>query len=223
MKAGSSVCWLIVFACLSVVVAHAQQPTANTAGVTNEPRVGLTESATAFDVAGREALGGHLRTTQLVGTQDAPVRNVLVVIENRSGFFYNYVSGYATFYGNDGVRCGEGLWKADALAPGESAEVDTPGLRLTCTPTTWRLTALNLLTRTTDVAKPAAPASAPNAVPPPASETSPASAPPANTPPQSAQRLEININGKTLPLQLGHPIDVVIGKERVLIVVQPAP
>ena len=151
------------------------------------------------------------------------MRNVLVVIENRSGFFYNYVSGYATFYGNDGVRCGEGLWKADALAPGESAEVDTPGLRLTCTPTTWRLSALNLLTRTTDVAKPAAPASAPNAVPPPASETSPASAPPANTPPQSAQRLEININGKTLPLQLGHPIDVVIGKERVLIVVQPAP
>src|SRR5207248_11688589 len=111
-----------------------------------------------------------------------------------------------------------GLWKADAFAPGEQAEVDTPGLRLTCTPTSWRLSALNLLTRTTDVAKPAAPASAPNAA------TPPASAPPANTTtPQSAQRLEININGKTLPLQLGNPIDVVVGKERVLIVVQPAP
>jgi len=224
VKAGSSVCWLIVSVCLSVVLAHAQQPTANTAGVTNEPRVGLNEAATAFDMAGREALGGHLRTTQLAGTQDAPVRNALVVIENRSQFFYNYVSGYATFYGNDGVRCGEGLWKADAFAPGEQAEVDTPGLRLTCTPTSWRLSTLNLLTRTTDVAKPAAPASAPNAATPPASETSPASAPPANTTtPQSAQRLEININGKTLPLQLGNPIDVVVGKERVLIVVQPAP
>src|SRR5205085_11214934 len=218
VKAGSSVCWLIVSVCLSVVLAHAQQPTANTAGVTNEPRVGLNEAATAFDMAGREALGGHLRTTQLAGTQDAPVRNALVVIENRSQFFYNYVSGYATFYGNDGVRCGEGLWKADAFAPGEQAEVDTPGLRLTCTPTSWRLSALNLLTRTTDVAKPAAPASAPNAA------TPPASAPPANTTtPQSAQRLEININGKTLPLQLGNPIDVVVGKEHVLIVVQPAP
>ena len=63
------------------------------------------------------------RTTQLAGTQDAPVRNVLVVIENRSGFFYNYVSGYVTFYGSDGVRCGEGLWKADALAPGERMNV----------------------------------------------------------------------------------------------------
>ena len=57
-----------------------------------------------------------------------------------------------------------------------------------------------------------------SAATPPASEASPASAPP-----PTAQRLEININGKTLPLQLGNPIDVVVGKERVLIVVQPAP
>jgi hypothetical protein len=170
---------------------------------------------------GRVALGGRLRTQQLAGTEDAPVRNISVVIENRSGLFYNYISGYATFYGGDGVRCGEGLWKADALAPGEQAAVDTPGLRLTCTPTSWRLSALNLLTRTTDVAKPAEPASAatppsPAEAPVPASPATPALLAP---PP----RLEININGKTLPLQLGNPIDIVVGKERVLIVVQPVP
>src|SRR5437868_14752994 len=98
VKAGSSVCWLIVSVCLSVVIARAQQPTANTAGVTDEPRVGLTEATTAFDVAGREALGGHLRQTEAGGTQDAAGRKVLVVIENRHGFFHNFRSGYATVY-----------------------------------------------------------------------------------------------------------------------------
>jgi hypothetical protein len=152
--------------------------------------------------------------------EDAPVRNVSVVIENRSGLFYNYVSGYATFYGGDGVRCGEGLWKTEALAPGEQAAVDTPGLRLTCTPVSWRLSALNLLTRTTDVAKPAEPASAAT---PPSSAEAPTSASPVAPAQVAPPRLEININGKTLPLQLGNPIDIVVGKERVLIVVQPVP
>ena len=214
-----SLVWLFAIACACAVNVRAQQPTANTAGVTNDPRVGLTEQATAYDVAGRVALGGRLRTQQLAASEDAPVRNVLIVLENRSQFFYNYVSGYATFYGGDGVRCGEGQCKADALAPGEQAAVDTPGLRLTCTPTTWRLSALNLLTRTADVAKPAEPAATTGAAAPPpagAGNTPPPAAPP-------AQRLEININGKTLPLQLGNPIDVVVGKERVVIVVQPAP
>ncbi len=216
------VAWVIALASVFAVSVRAQQPAANTAGVTNEPRVALTEQATAYDVAGRVALGGRLRTTQLAGTVDAPVRNVLVVVENRGGLFYNFVSGYATFYAADGVRCGEGLWKLEAFAPGEQAEVDTPGLRLTCTPTTWRLSALNLLTRTTDVAKPADPAAAP------ASDAAPA-APTSTPPPASAsatgtgQRLEININGKTLPLQFDNPIDILVGKERVVIVVRPAP
>lgn len=218
------VAWLIGLACGFAISVHAQQPTTNTAGVTNEPRVALTEQATAYDVAGRVALGGRLRTTQLAGTVDAPVRNVLVVVENRSGFFYNYVSGYATFYAADGVRCGEGLWKLEAFAPGEQAEVDTPSLRLTCTPTTWRLTALNLLTRTTDVAKPAEPASAPaNNAAPPANTPPPASAPASAPAAGTTQRLEININGKTLPVQFDNPIDILVGKERVVIVVRPAP
>jgi hypothetical protein len=219
----NKVCWLILLACASVITVRAQTPRANTAGVTNEPRVALTEAATAYDVLGRVALGGRLRTTQLAASQDAPVRNVLIVLENRSQLFYNYASGYATFYGADGVRCGEGLWKLEAFAPGEQAEVDTPGLRLTCTPANWRLVALNLLTRTTDVAKPAEPATTgtsgaatEGATPPPAAGTS--------APPQAAlPRLEININGKTLPLQFDNPIDILVGKERVLIVVRPAP
>jgi hypothetical protein len=35
--------------------------------------------------------------------------------------------------------------------------------------------------------------------------------------------LEINVNGKTIPLQLGNPLEIVVGKERVRIVVQQAP
>jgi hypothetical protein len=217
VKAAKQLMLLVPTVLLCVAGVRAQQTTTNTAAVPNEPRVALTEAATAFDALGHEALGGHLRTTQLAGTQDAPLRNVLLVVENRSQFFYNYASGYATFYGSDGVRCGEGMWKTDALAPGEQVEVDTPGLRLTCTPTNWRLSALNLLTRTTDVAKPAT-SSTPA---PPAAQTTTNATPTSSA--SAPQRLEININGKTLPLQLGNPIDVVVGKERVLIVVQPAP
>jgi hypothetical protein len=213
---------LVLFVC--AVGARAQAEPAGAAG--GEARVPLTEAATAFDAAGRVALGGRLRTTALAGTQDAPARNVLLVVENRSAFFYNYVSGSATFYGADGVRCGEGLWKVGTLAVGESAEVDTPGLRLTCTPATWRLIAINLLTRSTDVAKPdqPAPAATDSATPttqstPPARMDSIATTYPSNTVP----RLEININGKTLPLQLGNPLEIVVGNERVNIVVKPAP
>jgi hypothetical protein len=188
-----------------------------------EPRVALSEAATAFDADGHVALGARLRTQQLAGAVDAPVRNVSIVVENRSGLFYNYASGWATFYDASGVRCGEGLWKTEAFAPGESAEVDTPGLRLTCAPATWRLTALNLLTRSTDIAKPGEPAPATGETPatgatPPTSsaQTGPATA-------ETTPRLEININGKTMPLQFDNPVDIVVGKERVRIVVRRAP
>lgn len=211
---------LVFLTCVSA--ASAQQPVESMERpIGGEPRVALTEATTAFDAQGRVALGGKLRTTVLAGTQDAPARNVLVTIENRSPFFYNYVSGSATFYDAGGVRCGEGLWKVGTLAVGEVAEVDTPGLRLTCTPATWRIIAINLLTRSTDVAKPdqPAPAATDSAVTPatpgaPAMTVAPASAMP---------RLEININGKTLPLQIGNPLEIVVGKERIQIVVKPVP
>ncbi len=193
----------------------------------SEPRVPLAERALAFDAAGRTALGGLLRTQQLAGTPDAPERNTRIVVENRSTLFYNYVSGWATFYGADGVRCGEGMWKLEALAPNESAEVDTPGLRLTCAPTTWRIVATNLVTRSGDTAKPgqstpaqtdATTTSDANTTTTTTTDTTTRAAPPHSVPP-----LEINVNGKTLPLQLGNPLELTVGRERVRIVVQPAP
>lgn len=202
--------------------AHAQeqqQTAATTSGEVrpSEARVPLAQAAAAFDVAGREALAGRLRTQALAGTPDAPVRNTRIVIENRSPVFFTYATGWATFYAEDGVRCGEGLWKLEALAPAEQAEVDTPGLRLTCSPATWRVVALNLLTRTTDIAKPnqPAPPAGEAAAPPPPSSTSPPAA--------NGQRLEININGRTLPLQLDNPVEIVVGQERVRIVVREKP
>jgi hypothetical protein len=227
---------LVVAACSGVARAQAaavqpqQQTAATTADVRpSEPHVPLAQAAVAFDVEGHEALGGRLRTQALAGSPDAPVRNTRVVIESRSPVFYNYVSGWATFYGEDGVRCGEGLWKLEALAPNEQVEVDTPGLRLTCTPATWRIVATTLLTRTGDVAKPRQPTA-----PPPAetgstqtgasasatgtAATTTGAANPACLPP-----LEININGKTIPIQLGNPLEIPIGKERVRIVLQQAP
>ncbi len=195
-----------------------QQTAATTSGEVrpSEARVPLAQAAVAFDVAGREALAGRLRTQSLSASPDAPVRNVRVVIENRSPVFFNYVTGWATFYGDDGVRCGEGLWKLEAFAPGEQVEVDTPGLRLNCTPATWRVVATTLLTRTGDVAKPQE-----QTAPPPA-ETPAAPAAP-QTPAPAVPPLEINVNGKTIPIQLGNPLELTFGKERVRIVVQQAP
>src|SRR5207237_3162053 len=103
----------------------------------------------------------------------------------------------------------------------------TPGLRLTCTPSTWRSVATPLLTRTGDVAKPREQAAPPPAetgggaaaaAPAAASASTTGAAAPAGVPP-----LEINVNGKTIPIQLGNPLEIQVGKERVRIVVQPAP
>gem|GEM_PF-301007 len=225
---------LAVAACACVAraqTAGAQQQSSQTTSDVrpSEPRVALAQAAVAYDVEGHEALSGRLRTQTLAGTPDAPVRNTLLVVENRSPVFYNYVAGWATFYGADGVRCGEGLWKLEALAPGEQGEVDTPGLRLTCTPTAWRIVATTLLTRTGDVAKPREQTGAPPA------ETSDKAASGEGQAATAASNstaatgagvvppLEINVNGKTIPIQLGNPLEIVVGKERVRIVVQPVP
>ncbi|OLE51331.1 MAG: hypothetical protein AUG51_22775 [Acidobacteria bacterium 13_1_20CM_3_53_8] len=144
-----------LLACCAMSV-RAQQQTPPT-----EQTVELGSRAMAFDQQGAQAIAGQLRTTDLRGSQDAPVRNVRLVVENVNQNFYNYVSGWITFYDAGGVRCGEGLFKVDALAPGESAETDTPGLRLTCAPARWRIVATNLLTRVGDTAKPNQPAPLP--------------------------------------------------------------
>jgi hypothetical protein len=208
--------FLLVLLCAGATLGQDAQSAAVDERGVREARVPLTEAAIALDAEGRAAVAARLTTTNIAASVDAPVRNVSLVVENRSPYFYNYASGWATFYDARGVRCGEGLWKVEAFAPAESAEVDTPGLRLTCEPAAWRVVALNLLTRTADIAKPAQPAPLP--AEPPASSLSPAAPPPAAT-----QRLEISINGRTLPLQLNNPLEIVVGQERVQIVVRPAP
>lgn len=218
----------VVVACACAAHAQTAQTAATTSDVRpSEPHVPLAQAAVAYDVAGNEAVAGRLRTQTLVGTPEAPVRNTRLVVENLSPVFYNYVAGWATFYGEDGVRCGEGLWKLEAFAPREQVEVDTPGLRLTCTPATWRVVATTLLTRTGDVAKPreqTAPPPAEPGTPGAAGATESSNAATTAAPASTAvPPLEINVNGKTIPLQLGNPLEIVVGKERVRIVVQQAP
>lgn len=123
------------------------QTTTNSANGSNERRVALNEAATANDANGASALEGTLRTTELNGSAESPVTNVRLIVKNTSGISYAFVSGVATFYDSAGVRCGEGIFKADALAADESFEADTPGIRIRCQATTWRLVATHLLPR----------------------------------------------------------------------------
>ena len=113
----------------------------------SEQRVPLSEAAVALDSLNHAALEGSLRTTALRGAPDMPVTNVRLIIKNVSSMAYGYVSGLVTFYDGAGVRCGEGLFKADVLAIGEAVETVTPGIRIRCAPATWRLVATNLLPR----------------------------------------------------------------------------
>lgn len=176
----------------------------------NERRAALLEPAAAFDARGVTALEGRLLTTTLSGAMDSPVTNVRLVIRNAGSAYYSYVTGWATFYGADGVRCGEGLFKLDALAPGESAETDTPGLRLRCTPATWRIVATNLLTRTSEMAKPDEMVETTDSPSAPATMSAPSN-------------FVIAIDGEEHPIQLNHPLVVTMGNRQRRIVVRTAP
>jgi hypothetical protein len=178
--------------------AYAQQP--------NEQRAALTDVAIAFDVKSAPALEARLQTQVLNGSDDSPVTNVKIGVKNVTANFYTYVSGWATFYDANGTRCGEGLFKLDALAPQEAAEVDTPGLRLRCSPSTWRIVATNLMTRTVDAAKPEA------ALP---SE-------PAATPERPAPvNFIISIDGEEHPIQLNNPIVLQLANKNRKIILKP--
>ncbi len=216
-----------IFACgASSVAAQQAAPTGATAvpaaqGAA-EQRAPITEQPVAMDALGRAALAGRLRTTALNGSVESPVMNVRLVIENRSAFFYTHVSGWATFYDSEGVRCGEGLFRLNALAPGEAAETDTPGLRLTCSPATWRIAATNLITRANEaitpavasVVDPAGTADAESTRSVTANSTAPVVVPP----------LQISIDGEVLPLQLGRALNIdVRRRRRINIVVNAAP
>ena len=176
-----------------------------------EQRASLTQPAAATDAKGAPAIEARLLTTVLNGSDESPVTNVRLVVKNTGTDFYTYVTGWATFYDTSAVRCGEGLFKVDALASGESSEVDTPGLRLRCTPTSWRIVATNLLTPTVDASKEVV-APAP---PPPAPEPAPMD--PEKRP---VSNFMLNISGEDHPIQIGNPLVVKIGGKRVKIVLR---
>jgi len=185
----------IVMLC-SVLCASAQEIAP--ASALNEKRVPLAEAAVALDASGAPALEASLRTTALNGSPDTPVTNVRMVVRNRSTLAYAFVSGSVTFYDAAGVRCGEGVFKANALAVDESFETDSPGLRIRCEAATWRLVATNLLPRI-----------APNA--------------PITVLTRAPQNLIISIDGETHPIQLDRPLTLTLGERRRTIVVRTGP
>jgi hypothetical protein len=179
------------------ITVAAQQPA--------EQRAALNEPAAGFDAKGVQAIEARLLSTALNGSDDSPVTNVRLVVKNTSPNFYTYVTGWATFYDSGAVRCGEGLFKVDALAPGESAETDTPGLRLRCTAASWRIVATSLLARTADTAKEVVTA-------PPAVETVAEKPAPVN--------FIISIDGEEHPIQVNNPIVLKLGNRQRKIVLR---
>jgi len=177
----------------STLCVNAQQTT----GTLTEKGVPLTEAAVAFDATGVPALEATLRTTALTGAPEAPVTNIRMIIRNRSTISYAFVSGAVTFYDAAGVRCGEGMFKADALAVDESFESDTPGLRIRCAATSWRIVATNLLPRI-----------APNQ--------------PITGLVRVPSNFVISIDGEDHPIQLDRPMSITLGEKRRTIVVRAA-
>ena len=172
----------------------------DTANRTRERAVPLTTPAIALDSNGVAALEATLKTTSLHGADDSPVTNIRVIVRNASPIDLAFVSGLITFYDASGVRCGEGIFKADALAVGEAFETDTPGIRIRCSPATWRVVATNLLPR----------------VPPTVT-----------TPALSSSRLNsnltISVDGEEHPIQLDRPLVLQLGTVERTIVVRAKP
>ena len=177
----------------SAFCVSAQQATDNLI----EKRMPLTEVAVAFDASGVPALEATLRTTALNGAPDTPVTNVRMIVKNRSSIAYAFVSGSVSFYDSAGIRCGEGVFKADALAVDESFETDTPGLRIRCQVASWRLVATHLLPRI-----------APNQ--------------PITVLSRAPSNLIISIDGEEHPIQLDKPMMLTLGEKRRTILVRAA-
>ena len=185
----------LVLCCSALFVRAQETPVV---GTLNEKRVPLTEAAIALDANSAPALEATLRTTALNGAQDTPVTNIRMIVKNRSTQPYAFVSGAVTFYDSAGVRCGEGVFKADSLAIDESFETDTPGLRIRCEATSWRMVATTLLPR----------------VPP---------NPPIGELTRPSSNLVISIDGEEHPIQLDKPLTLTLGEKRRTIIVRSAP
>lgn len=185
---------LLVVLC-SAFIANAQ---VTTPPDSNEKRVPLSEAAVAVDGTGAAALEATLRTTSLNGSPDAPITNVRIVVKNVSAIPYAFVSGLITFYDTAGVRCGEGVFKADAIATNESFETDAPGLRIRCEPASWRVVATSLLPRIV-----------------PTQLVAPLG--------RANLNLVIVIDGESHPIQLDKPLVLTLGERRRTLVVREAP
>jgi hypothetical protein len=190
----------MILIALGAITVAAQQP---------EQRAPLNAAAIAFDTKGAPGIEARLVTTALNGSQDSPVTNVRIVIKNPTPNSYTFVAGLATFYDAAAVRCGEGQFKVDALAPNESAEVDTPGLRLRCAPATWRIVADSLLTRANETMKPV--------------EAPPTPVAPAVVEKPAPVNFIISIDGEQHPIQINNPIVLKLGTRNRKIVLRNVP
>jgi len=188
---------LCVIVLSSALYVSAQQTATNS----GEKRSALTEAAVALDATGASALQATLSTTALNGAPETPVTNIRMVVKNSSAISYSFVSGLVTFYDSSAVRCGEGIFKADAVAINESFETDTPGIRIRCTPVSWRIVATNLL---------------PRIVP-----TTTATPPSAAT--RASANLIISVDGEQHPIQLDKPMVLSLGDKQRTIIVREAP
>jgi hypothetical protein len=173
---------------LLVSVVNAQETS-----TANEKRVSTSETAVALDATGAGILEAKLLTTSLNGAPDTPVTNTRMVVRNISTVAFSFVSGVATFYDQSGVRCGEGVFKADVLAPNESFETDTPGVRIQCAASSWRIVTTSAI---------------PRVVP---------------SPNQTSSRLIITIDGDQHPLQLDKPLTLSGSDKPRTIVVREVP
>ena len=182
--------------CAVVFLLSAGTISAQEAKSPTEQRSSLNQAAIALDANGAPALEATLQTTSLNGAPDTPVTNVRMVIRNVSSSFLTYTSGTVTFYDSAGVRCGEGLFKLDALAQGESADTDAPGLRITCSPSSWRVVAGNLVPRSAEQTM---------------------------LPSTNGSNLVITIDGEEHPIQLGKPMVLTLGEKQKTIIVRAAP
>lgn len=179
---------------LGVLSVSAQQ----TPSDSSEQPVPLTQTAVALDGRGTPALEGTLRTTALNGAPDTPVTNIRVVIKNVGPSPFSYVSGLVTFYDGSGIRCGEGIFKADEVLANESVETDAPGIRIRCAPANWRIVATNLLPRLS-----------PGLVR-------------LDTASRSAN-LIISVDGEEHPVQLDRPMVLTLGERQRTIIVRQIP
>ena len=184
---------VLIATCLSVM---AQESTT----VPKEQPVPLSDTAVALDSNGTAALEATLKTTALHGANDSPVTNIHVVVRNASMIDFSFVSGLITFYDGSGVRCGEGIFKADALTVNEAFETDTPGIRIRCSPASWRIVATNLLPRV-----------APTVT---ASSAMPST---------RSNNFIISVDGEEHPIQLEKPMVLHIGTAERTIVVRAKP